>query len=46
MTEDLFLPLARGGVTGPQLPTWLLIVIIVGLISLGLYGISRKRKGR
>ncbi|MDQ0596389.1 hypothetical protein QF037_000734 [Streptomyces canus] len=36
--------MARGA-SGPALPTWLWIVIVISFIGLAAYGISRKRQG-
>jgi hypothetical protein len=36
--------MARGA-SGPPLPTWLWVVIVISFIGLSTYGISRKRRG-
>ncbi|MDT0486496.1 MULTISPECIES: hypothetical protein [Streptomyces] len=36
--------MARGA-SGPPLPGWLWIVLVVAFVGLAAYGISRKRRG-
>jgi hypothetical protein len=43
--SDPTVELMARGASGPPLPGWLWVVLVVVLVGLAVYGLSRKRQG-